>query len=441
MINLDIAHAKATIAWLAANNGAPDARIAAAAKAAGYSLAGAGSPRARIDIAAIDLRGAEESAPIATALVSAARRLAPAAGIIIIASGDTAKERRETLRRHADVCYLRSDATPIIAAIRERLRLAALTDEVGDRIKSLVADGRSISFAGLAAEPPRLSVLIAGRPSPLTLSACNAVRHAASQTTCVFSAGQVMRALDHCRFDGAIFIPANEDDLLLALARALRRHRDHRRLSVILAAEDEDLLDRCAERDGFDFILADHIEPDLAQRLDLLSRRAALASAMRRFLRSADGCGGGKNGAANTRFFASHAVRAFRRADETGQPISLISLSIARRSAGGSETALTNGLNEALRTASRLVRAEDLIAKLSTHTLVFLLRGVREAEAQRIATRLEGVIAGTLLRSALDIAEISAAAVERRAGDDLETTVASLIRSLQGGRSDGRAAL
>lgn len=441
MINLDTARAKATIAWLTANDGAPDARIAAAAKAAGYSLVGADLSPARIDIAAIDLRGAEGSPSNASALVSRARRLAPAAGLIIIASGDASTERREALRRHADVCYLRSDATPIIAAIRERLRLASLADEVGDRIKSLVADGRSISFAGLAAAPPRLSVLIAGRPSPLTLSACNAVRRAASQTTCVFSAGQVMRALDHCRFDGAIFIPTNEDDLLLALARALRRHRDHRRLSVILAAEDEDLLDRCAERDGFDFILANHIEPDLSQRLDLLSRRAALASAMRRFLRSADGCGEGKNGAANARFFASHAVRVLHRADEAGQSISLVGLSIAKRSASAGEEALSNALNEALRTASRLVRAEDLIAKLSTRTLVFLLRGAREAEAQRIAARLEGVIAGTLLRSTLDIAEISAAAVERGAGDDIETTIASLIRSLQGGRAAGRAAL
>lgn len=441
MINLDISRLKAAIAWLAADGGAPGARVAAAVAAAGYCLTAANAETERVDIAAVDLRGAEESAMIVTALVGAARRLAPTAGLLIIASGDASREQREALRRHADVCYLRNDPTPVIAAIRERLRLAALADEVGDRIKSLVADGRSISFAGFAADAPRLSVLIAGRPSPLTLSACNAVRRAASQTTCVFSAGQVMRALDHCQFDGAIFLPSDEDDLLLALARALRRHRDHRRLPVILATDDEDLLDRCAARDGFDFILPRHLGPDLAQRLELASRRAALATAMRRFLRSPDGCGGGKNGAVNARLFAHHAVRVFRRADETGQSISLVGLSINRRSASVGDDAVTGALNEAVRTASRLVRAEDMIAKLTPGTLVFLLRGPKEADARRIAARLEGVIAGTLLRSTLDIAEISAAAVERRPRDDIETTIAAVVRALRSDRSAGRAAL
>lgn len=436
MINLDGGRERATIAWIAAGGGG-GAHLIDAFRAAGYALLNPPST-GPIDIAAIDVRGVSDpSIDNIADLVGAARRLAPAAGILIVASNAAGRVTRAGLRRYGDVCYVSKDPTPVVTAVRERLRLAALADETGERIRTLVADGRALTFNALAQESRRLSVLIAGRPSPLTLSACNAVRAAASQTTCVFSAGQVMRALDHSRFDGAIFIPSDENDLLLALARALRRHREHRRLPVILASPDEALLDRCAARDGFDAVLAHHLDSDLADRLATTARRAQMANAMRKFLRSAEG--GGAPGGNGARFFAQHALRLFRRADEIGKPISLIALSLTLRGQDASD-AVANALHEAQRTVSRLVRAEDLIARLSPTTIVVMARGVGAAEAARIAERLEGVIAGTLLRTTLDIARVDAAAVERTKGDGVETTVAALIRKLQAFRDAARVA-
>lgn len=434
MINLDTARSRATIAWFSPSAAGPSARILSAAETAGYEILDAlltESKGDRADVAVIDLRGAEESRTIATGLLAHARALGPACGVIILASGETDRTQRSWLRRHADVCYVRKDASPIVAAIRERLRLAGLVDEMGERIKSLIADGRTCSFSGLGDETTGLSVLIAGKPSPATLSACNAVRQTASQTTCVFTAGQVMRALDHCQFDGAIFLPEDDSDLLLALARALRRHRDHRRLPVILAAQNEDLLDRCAARDGFDSILAGHLDGDLASRLELYARRARMASSIRLFLRSPAGCAGGDDGASGARFFAHHAIRVFRRADDMRQPVSLVGLSLTPRHAGALDGAIASALSDALRTTSRLVRAEDLIAKLTPTTLVLMMRNVRARDSLRIAARLEGVITGTLVRSTLDIAHISAAAIERDAGDTIETSIAALVRQLR----------
>jgi PleD family two-component response regulator len=364
-------------------------------------------------------------------MVARARAVAPAAGLIITASSSVDREARSLLRRHADVCYVGADAAPVIAAIRERLRLSGLADEMGERVKSLIADGRTISFSGFREKPHQLSVLVAGKPSPLTLSACNAIRKVATQVSCVFSAGQVMRALDHSHFDCAIFHPTGETDLLIALARALRRHRDHRKLSVFLTSEDDELLDRCSSRDGFDSIIAGHLASDLAHRLDIAARRARMASSMREFLQSKEGCGGGKDGAAGARFFAHHAVRVFRRADETGTPISLAALSLEPHNSEGAQDAAEAALDDALRTATKLVRAEDLIAKLTPTTLIFMLRGARACDAVRVAERLQGVISGTLLRSTLEIASVAAAGVERRPGDDIETMVASVIRTLR----------
>lgn len=436
MINPEKTQPKATIAWLTAEGGAPEPRVFNAAAAHGYAICEP-VPRATekpaADIAVADLRGVLNPVNVAAGIIARARAVAPSAGLVIAASAGVSRETRTLLRRHGDVCYVGADAAPVIATLRERLRLSGLADEMGERLKSLVADGRTISFAGFKERQRRLSVLVAGKPSPLTLSACNAIRDVATQVSCVFSAGQVMRALDHSRFDCAIFHPAGETDLLIALARALRRHRDHRKLSVFMTSEDDDLLDRCASRDGFEAVLANHLASDLAVRLDVAARRARMASTMREFLRSPEGCGGGNDGAAGARFFAHHAVRIFRRADETGRPVSLAALSLEPCGADAA-TASAAALNDALRTAGKLVRAEDMIARLTPTTLAFMLRGASAEESMKVAERLQGVIGGTLLRSTLDVSSVRAAAIERRPGDDIETTIAGLLRALRRAR-------
>ncbi|MCB2096468.1 MAG: hypothetical protein KDE05_02445 [Parvularculaceae bacterium] len=426
MINLDGVTSKAVVAWLSCGHDI-GARVSDAAKAARYLLVEAPDIAAhgRFDVAVVDLRGAEQSRQTCNELLTTARRLAPVAGVIILVSTEADEKTRATLRRRGDLCFVDRDATPAVAYIRERLRLYGLVDEMGERLKSIVADGRTASFFSLQHEKPHLSVLVAGAPSPLTLSACNAVRKTAAQATCVFTAGQVMRALDHSGFDGAVFLPETEGDLLFALARALRRHRDYRNIPVILASADQDLLDRFVIRDGFDTIQADHIDADLSKRLGLAARRARTASAVRNFLRSNDGLAGGKDGAASARFFAQHATRLFRRADETGEAISFAAYSLSAREAE------SGAIVEAIRTASRILRAEDLIARLSPATFAVLLRGVREHDARRIAERLEGVISGSLPRATTANAERTSAAVQRHPGEDVEETIAALFRALK----------
>lgn len=425
MINLDAERAKATIAWLSADAPAPDARISAAALEAGYRFISGGAAAMLIDLVAIDLRGVESSSPLTQSLVASARRLAPAAGIIIVASADAPRDSRAALRRIGDLCFVRDDGAAVIGAIRERLRLASLVEEVGDRLKTLVAEGQSVDVSRFVApSPAAVSVLVAGKPSPLTLSACNAVKSAGIETHCVFTAGQVMRALDHCRFDGVIIIPADENDLLLALARALRRHHEHRRLPVTLVSGNETLLARCAMRDGFGYVMKDHLDGDLAYRFELSARRARLACSMRGFLKAPDNADHGAGEPAGARFFAAHAYRSCRRADATEKPLSFVVVSLAEPLDAGA-------MAEVARTAARLVRAEDMIARLAAGKLIVMLRDARERDAARVAARLEGVISGTLHRSKPEIARVMTAAIERASGDDLETVIARLLKRQQ----------
>jgi PleD family two-component response regulator len=432
MINHDKDQIRAKVAWLSASGrAAPQAFIDAAAVAR-YRLT---EPGETPDIAVVDLYGAGPSSEAAKDAVAAGRRAGANAGLLIAAETAASAEDRRRYTRLGETVFLRHSVEPLIGAVRERLRLASLADEAGDRIKSLIADGRTVTFSPSVPKPPDLSVLIAGRPSPVALAASNAISAASKTALCVFSAGQAMRALDHSRFHGAVFIPHDENDLLIALARALRRHREHRRLPVIIVSTDEDLLDKRAAKDGLDVMAASRVGDELFRRLEATTRRSSMAAGMRSFLRSAEG-NGGPALAANARLFAQHAVRVLRRADETGGAVSFIALSLSPKRDAAAGGAARAAVDEALRTAARLVRAEDMIARLTSTTLIFMLRGAREADAERVARRLEGVIAGTQPRATIDHSEVRAAAIERAPGVEIERVIAALVAELRQRRAE-----
>lgn len=429
MINHNTLRPKAVIIWLGAATG--DGPPWSAAAAAGYHICRP-ADGVRADIAVVDIRSGVDAPE---SLVAKARKCAPPAGILIVAPCAASDAARARLRRQGEVVFVSLDASPAIAAIRERLRLASLAGELGDRILSLTAADRPLKFKGYAESPGPLSVLIAGPPSPLSLAAVNALRIDAA-TTCVLSAGQAMRALDHRAFDGIVLLPEDENDLLLALARALRRHREHRHLPIVIASKDESLLHRCAHRDGFATLYAAHVAADLAPRIKASVRRTGVAASMRGFLRSPEGCAGSL-GAVSPRFFAQHANRLIRIADETARPVSFIGFSLLPSGSHSVEGAGPPP-EEALRTVLRVVRAEDVIARMSSKTLVLLFRNTMEHEAARIAGRLAGVAAGTMSRAAPHCA--TAVAIERRNGDPLRTSVAALIEAMKADASTRRRA-
>lgn len=430
MINPDSAQFRAKIAWISASGREAPPGFLEAASSARYRLVRDGE---RPDVAVTDLFAADPGGEAAAAAVAAARRTGAPAGVIIAAAASASAEDGRRLARLGETVLLRHSAEPLVGAIRERLRLAGLADEAGDRIKTLVADGRTVSFSSVIPAPADCAILIAGKPSPVALAVSNAIGGEPKTPLCVFSAGQAMRALDHSRFQAAVFIPGDENDLLIALARALRRHREHRRLPVVIVSNDEDLLDKRAARDGLDVMAASRVGDDLRPRIEKSMRRAAMAAGMRAFLRSAEG-NGGPAFAAHPRLFAQHAIRVFRRADETGQAVSFVALSLAPNGEAPGGAATRPEAEEPLRTAARLVRAEDMIARLTATTLIFMLRGVCESDAERVARRLEGVIGGTRPRASVGHPDVCAAAIERREGVELERVIAALVAELRARR-------
>lgn len=428
MINHETAQFRAKVRWISVSGNAIPPTLLDAALMAKYQVTDAIDLVA--DIIVVDLYGVESDNRAAADAVATARRSGSPAGVLIAADGSISDDQRKLLTRLGEVVYLKNSVEPLICAIRERLRLCALADETGDRIKTLVADGRVATLPSSASTQTEFRVLVAGKPSATALAVANHLSASGKKSIGVFSAGQAMRALDHEKFNGAIFIPDDENDLLVALARALRRHREHRRLHVILISPDEGLFDRRAAKEGLDIMASGRVSEDLCPRLERLSRRAAMASAMRAFLRSPEG-NGAASGAASPRLFAQHAARVLNSADRTGRTVSFIALSLSKEDDDSTHASARLALEEALRTSVRLVRAEDMITRLTTTTLILMLRGARGEDAEKVARRLEGVIAGTQPRSIHHRAEVHAAAHERPRGVEIERMIAALVADLR----------
>ncbi|MEZ5919904.1 MAG: hypothetical protein R3C60_00995 [Parvularculaceae bacterium] len=439
MTDFQSTNSRAELAWLSTSRTEPPATVNEAAIAAHFEFLSAASSR-KPDLVIVDAANYSQEPETVAALLNKARGLDARGGLVVLASPLASKDEREFLRKFGDIIFPKNNLNLLAGAARERLRLASLADETGERIKSIVAFGRQTDFSKLSVNSKKMSLLIAGRPSPLTLAACNALRNGASETICVLSAGQAMRALERAgsggaQFDGALFIPHDENDVLIPLARALRRHRDHRKLPILFTSQDHKLLDHLSARDHFEIISVDHLNEDLLNRMHRSVRRTRMANSMRSFLRSHDGCGGGNNGAASAKFFAVHSLRLFNRAAQTGKPVSLAALAIEPHSATIDRNHLSAALREATRTVTRLIRAEDMISRLSSNMVVIMLPGVCADDAERIAKRLEGVVAGTLTRATLDLATINTASTSYAPGISLESAIAELMRVLKSRRN------
>jgi GGDEF domain-containing protein len=203
-------------------------------------------------------------------------------------------------------------------------------------------------------------------------------------------------------------------------------------MPVLLTAHEEGFIERLTARDGFECVHADHLAFDLAPRVSQSARRAAMAAAMRQFLKSAEGLASNSVNVANAKFFAQHAIRLYQRASETGKPISLIGLALEPRTSALEPETVNAAMSQAIKTVTRIVRAEDLVGRMTANTLVVMCAADNDC-ATRVSERLDGVVSGTMQRSILDRANIATSIAERIDGDSIEETLARLIRDMKSG--------
>jgi len=423
---------RARIAWISANEG-PGPVHRKAFREAGYVISDLKDERFA-DIAIVDFRDAPVSAKTARKLSTIARRSAPHGGIIYLSDELLDPSRRSYLRRSGSLVTMTDDATPLIAACRERLRERNLAEEAGERIKSLTECGALKPLKSPVKDRGLLRALVAGKPSPLTLSVLTILRQAGYYVEGALSSSQAMTAIETNTFDCAVFLPSTLSDPLRSLAASCKRRNRETDMPVLLITDDP--------VSGHDLITADQVEHDLCPLVKEATARSRQARLLRRLL-SGDGQRAvidPHTSAVTANFFARHATRLIAQATETERPLSLLTVGLtAEVFKDVSALDIAEPLADMTALIMNVSRTEDMLARIAPTTFVLTMPATTVEDAARVGERMTGVLQNTMFKmhgpivgeETLFAVMAQACAIGAEPGARLEELVAKMLSALK----------
>ena len=428
---------RARIAFLAADRPSHET-LTNAFNDAGYDIVGArdDSSEGYADVGVVDLRNRDINASQARRITSTLRGRSPECSIVFLVDPVAKPQTRNILNRSGEIIAIDDNFAPAIERCREIIRLRSLAEETGERLKSLAELTRLADFPPISPATDPGEFLIAGPPGAVALSAAAAAQNAAAKWTGVISPGQSLRAIESGRFDGAILLPNEQNDLLQSLARSIQRNPSYADFPIIHIAADCEELAALVEKGARDFLIADHIEDELPRKIASVTRRARLAHAMRQFLGACagDGVRDPASGVFTGSFLALHGARLAARADQTHKAFCLAGIKLTPRSPeGGAAAPTARILRQAGDLIRRVTRATDLTARLSSDSLAIATPGTPHADTERICERIAGVISNTLFRGArneLYSVDVQWNVALRTPGLRIEETLAAALSGL-----------
>jgi two-component system, cell cycle response regulator PopA len=371
---------------------------------AGFTLAGDDDVRRQTAAIVIETRG--DAGPKAGDLVRSLKAaLGPRAGLFF-AWGDASSN----FDASAFDGSLSADATPVAIAARlnSSLRIAIMADEARLRFSSLV------QFGG-APRPPTLTnargarILVFGLPSPQMLEFSAALEARGATAIASFTSFTAFDYLHDGDFDGVAIIAQDDVAATLGFCGALRRNARLFHLPcLVLGSPDFAKPEEVIARGASDYGIAGDDDDALAERLlDLVDEKRsrdalALAFAAARTPAAMDqgtGLYGGE-------FFDHHLERLIARAIATDRPLSIALARIAPTEAAKS-LSLGRGLDRIVGQAgamlSRLVRAEDVAARLDRTTFGVAFPASDALAAQAAISRINAVLECTAFDAGSDV--------------------------------------
>lgn len=403
--------------------------------AAGFDLAGNDTAPRQTAAVILDARGQNRLRAI-TLRQSLAAALGPRAGLFFAWTDPGSDHALEGF----DGAFPADTPPPFIAArLGSALRIAVMADEARLRFESLAR------FGG-ANRPPQhvrndpLRVLVYGLPGPHQL-AVSAILDALDVDT--FAAMTSFTAFDYLHEGGfdAVLMVANDDAPgAKAFASAMRRNTRLFHIPLlVMAGADFGETDPVVERGASDVVIAGTDDEAAVLRLLTLAdekrRREALslAFAAARTVRAMD-TGTGLYG---REFFTSHLDCLIRRVGETDGILSLALVEVSQHALPEAlkvPGALDRVIGQAGAMLGRLVRAEDVAARLDRGLFAIALPASDEAAARIAAERIAAVLECTGFNPGSDDGAVTIsmnlATASCLPGESAETLIARTSRSL-----------
>jgi two-component system, cell cycle response regulator PopA len=375
---------------------------------AGFSIAGDDSVRRQTAAIVIDTRGeaGSKAGDLARSIKAA---LGPRAGLFFAWSDATSDYDASAFDGALD-----ANATTVALAARlnSSLRIAVMADEAQLRFKSLAKFGGS-------PKPPSLSIprdpriLVFGPPGPEMMRFNAALESRGAQAIGSFTSFTAFDYLHDGDFDGVAIIAHDDMAGSLGFCAAMRRNaRLFHMPCLVMGSSDFADPEAAIQKGATDFAISGDDDDAAAERLldfvdEKRSRDAlALAFAAARAPAAMDQ----GTGLYGPTFFESHLETLVARAHQTDRPLSI---ALARIAPDPITRALAQGrgldriVGQAGAMMSRLVRAEDVAARLDRTTFAVAFPSSDEEGAGVAANRIGAVLECTAFDSGTDVTAYS----------------------------------
>ncbi len=288
------------------------------------------------------------------------------------------------------------------ARIEAVLRCKGLEEEAAARVETLAAFGVTEAALTLPeSAPPR--ILLVGEPGTTTLKAASALEQCGAAIVGAFTSFNAFDYLHDAPFDAVVALARGEDwsgplGLIATMRRSARFY--HTPGVVIGAPIGEAQIEAAIAKGADDIVDAAQPMDGAAARIVALAAGAQRQSAMRAVFGrtrpvAAIDRATGLYGAA---FLRSHLDRLCQRAEATRRPLALLAARVRdddRAAALRHLGAYLGVFGQAGAMIGRLVRAEDVVARLDANLLTIVMAGSTESAARAVAERIDGVLACT----------------------------------------------
>ena len=291
------------------------------------------------DIILPDCRGSGFDPEFDVALLDRLRGDHPESVFMFLTDLSVPAEIRQQMKKYGSVCATGPHTELLVSRLTRMLDNLALADECGERLKTMLAvSSDTASRDGIKTSDDRLSVLVAGVPSPLSLRAIRSLERSGAALSAAISIPQILSYVENHRFDCLVLLPGSKQASHASLIKLLRRNGRSKNLPVLILSEEGELdQNRMAERylrQGADLILSGQdTEGQLAREVSAFSRRNRLTRSMKQFLRkSVSADNNRKKYACTVPFFEAHLARQCASAQRTGKPLCLSGFRIRTQS-------------------------------------------------------------------------------------------------------------
>ncbi|MGB6231377.1 MAG: hypothetical protein WBF53_14765 [Litorimonas sp.] len=306
---------------------------------------------------------------------------------------------RESRQDHPydSVLFAPVHAVQVARRLSSMIRLGQMEREIVRRIDTL-RHGFGVEHtlsSGATRQPFR--VLFVGRADPAYMTFVNAMQGRNAQIVAAFTSFSAFDYLHESEFDAVIISALNSTEPALTIASTLRRNPRHFHVPVLALVDPGNpvRIDTDPGAGIHDVIESDRDADEISGRVLELANAYRLHRSMKQEFDDLDApaCRDAATGVFNGAFLNVHLKRVSRDCRARQMPLCILTLKLVPQCVTAvSGKSISQAFDRGIKLVAKVVRMEDIVARLDDATIIVAFPEQRRIEVDRIANRLVAML-------------------------------------------------